>query len=41
MAVIKIKSKEDLPFATLGNSDLMEPGDWVVLLTVPLEIIVP
>lgn len=35
IAVIKIQSKEDFPFATLGNSDLMEPGDWVVAVGNP------
>lgn len=35
IAVIKIKSKEAFPYATLGNSDLMEPGDWVIAVGNP------
>ncbi|MBP5655815.1 MAG: trypsin-like peptidase domain-containing protein [Clostridiales bacterium] len=32
VAVIKIESGEDLPVAELGNSDLLEPGELVVVI---------
>jgi serine protease Do len=35
LAVIKIDSKDPLPFASLGNSDATEVGDWVVAIGNP------
>src|SRR3989338_2530029 len=35
LAVIKIKAKDSLPFATLGNSDVAQPGDWVMAVGNP------
>jgi len=35
MAVIKIEAKEDFPTAKLGNSDLLQIGEWVVALGNP------
>jgi len=35
LAVIKIDSKDPLPFASLGNSDATEVGDWVVAIGSP------
>jgi serine protease Do len=38
IAVIQIASKEPLPVATLGNSDDLEIGDWVVSVGNPYEL---
>jgi serine protease Do len=35
LALIKIDTKEPLPFASLGNSDNTEVGDWVVAIGNP------
>ncbi|MGO9059797.1 MAG: DegQ family serine endoprotease [Candidatus Binataceae bacterium] len=35
LALIKIDTKEALPFAALGNSDATEVGDWVVAIGNP------
>ncbi|MDO8527986.1 MAG: Do family serine endopeptidase [Deltaproteobacteria bacterium] len=35
IAIIKIQAKELLPFAKLGDSDLAEPGDWVMAVGNP------
>ena len=35
LALIKIDTKEPLPFAALGNSDATEVGDWVVAIGNP------
>jgi serine protease Do len=35
LALIKIDTKEALPYATLGNSDATEVGDWVVAIGNP------
>ncbi|WP_321368219.1 DegQ family serine endoprotease [uncultured Desulfuromusa sp.] len=38
VALIKIDAKEELPFLTLGNSDLMEVGDWVLAFGNPFGL---
>lgn len=38
LAVVKIESKDALPFATLGDSDGMEQGDWVVAIGSPFGL---
>src|SRR5271165_7077725 len=35
LALIKIDTKDSLPYATLGNSDATEVGDWVVAIGNP------
>jgi len=35
LAVIKILSKDPLPYVTFGNSDKMEVGDWVIAIGHP------
>jgi serine protease Do len=35
LALIKIDTKTELPYATLGNSDTTEVGDWVVAIGNP------
>ena len=37
VAVIKIEAK-DLPFMTLGNSDNLEVGEWVIAIGSPFEL---
>lgn len=38
IALIKIEPKEDLPFATLGNSEKLRVGDWVVAIGNPFGL---
>ncbi len=38
LALLKIKANESLPFAHLGNSSIMEAGDWVVALGNPFGL---
>ncbi|MBC8478651.1 trypsin-like peptidase domain-containing protein, partial [bacterium] len=39
LAVLRLLDYEgELPFATLGNSDLMEPGDWAIAIGNPLGL---
>ncbi|SEA40686.1 serine protease Do [Desulfuromusa kysingii] len=38
VALIKIDAKEKLPFLPLGNSDLMEVGDWVLAFGNPFGL---
>jgi serine protease Do len=39
LAVLRLLDHEgDLPFATLGNSDLMEPGDWAIAIGNPFGL---
>lgn len=38
LAVIKIKANAALPYATLGDSDLMQIGDWVLALGQPFGL---
>ncbi len=39
LAVLRlIDHKGDLPFATLGNSDQMEPGDWAIAIGNPFGL---
>lgn len=38
LALIKIDSKEDLPFAYLGNSDDLEIGEWVMAIGNPFGL---
>lgn len=35
LAVIKIKTPEDLPFVPLGDSDAVEPGEWAMAIGNP------
>jgi len=35
LALIKIDTKDSLPYASLGNSDAMEVGDWVIAIGNP------
>ncbi len=37
LALLKIKG-ENLPFLPFGNSDLLEPGDWVLAVGNPFEL---
>ncbi|GIV37877.1 MAG: serine protease [Cyclobacteriaceae bacterium] len=37
LALLKIKG-ENLPFLCFGNSDLLEPGDWVLAVGNPFEL---
>ena len=36
IALLKVESDTPLPFVTLGNSDLMQVGDWVLAMGNPL-----
>ncbi len=38
LAVIRIKAKDDLPAAKLGNSDDLAVGDWVIAIGCPFEL---
>ena len=38
LALIKIDTKEQLPMATLGDSDKTEIGDWVVAIGNPFDV---
>jgi len=38
LAVIKIETKKDLPFAKLGNSDGVQVGDWVLAIGSPFGL---
>jgi serine protease Do len=38
IALIKIKTKEDLPTATLGDSDTISVGDWVLAIGSPFGL---
>ncbi len=38
LAVLKIESKEKLPFAKLGDSSKLEVGDWVIAIGSPFEL---
>ena len=38
VAVLKIKSEQDLPFLNLGNSDEVKVGDWVVAIGSPYRL---
>lgn len=38
LAVIKIDAGKKLPFAKLGNSDSMSPGDWVLAIGSPFGL---
>lgn len=38
VAVIKIDAKEELPFLSLGNSDQLEVGDWVLAFGNPFGL---
>jgi serine protease Do len=38
LAVVKLANAHDLPFATLGNSEEMQVGDWVLALGQPFGL---
>ncbi|MBR5711421.1 MAG: trypsin-like peptidase domain-containing protein [Thermoguttaceae bacterium] len=38
LAVLQIKPEEKLPFAKLGDSDLMDIGDWVLAIGAPFSL---
>ena len=38
IAVVKIESKTSLPAATIGNSDGLEIGDWVIAVGAPFGL---
>ena len=38
LALIKIKSRNDLPIVTLGNSDALNVGEWVVAIGSPFGL---
>ena len=38
LAVLRLESSEQLPAATLGDSDALEIGDWVLTMGCPLEL---
>ena len=38
VAIVKVESKEPLPFAELGDSDEMQIGDWVLALGNPFNV---
>lgn len=40
VALIKIKADEKFPFLTLGNSDQLEVGDWVLPSAIPLACLI-
>jgi Do/DeqQ family serine protease len=38
LAVLKVETKADLPFATLGNSDNIKVGDWAIAVGIPFGL---
>ncbi len=38
LALLKIDSKEELPYLALGDSDALRPGDWVMAVGDPLRL---
>lgn len=38
LAVLQIKPEEKLPFAKLGDSDIMDIGDWVLAIGAPFSL---
>lgn len=38
LAIVKIESDAALPYATIGNSDAMEVGDWVIAVGAPFRL---
>ncbi len=38
LALLKIDTKEDLPYLTFGDSDKMRPGDWVIAIGNPFGL---
>lgn len=38
IALIKVETKEDLPFVTLGDSDALEVGEWVMAIGNPFGL---
>jgi serine protease Do len=38
LAVLKVKTQSSLPAATLGNSDRLQIGDWVLTIGSPLDL---
>jgi HtrA serine peptidase 2 len=38
IAVVKIRSKTPLPAATLGSSQKLRPGEWIIALGSPLHL---
>ena len=38
LAVVRLLNAEDLPTATLGDSDKLEIGDWVIAIGTPFEL---
>ncbi|HJX32357.1 MAG TPA: DegQ family serine endoprotease [Thermodesulfobacteriota bacterium] len=38
VAVIKVETKENLPFVTLGDSDFLEVGEWVMAIGNPFGL---
>jgi len=38
LALLKIEAKKDLPFVTLGDSDAMRVGDWVIAIGNPFGL---
>ncbi|MGD9125513.1 MAG: DegQ family serine endoprotease [Desulfarculaceae bacterium] len=38
LALIRIKTKKDMPFLTLGNSDALQVGDWVLAVGNPFGL---
>ena len=38
LALIKVDAKKDLPFVTLGDSDAMRVGDWVIAIGNPFGL---
>ncbi len=38
LALLKVEAKKDLPFVTLGDSDAMRVGDWVIAIGNPFGL---
>jgi len=38
LAIVRVKTRERLPFAQFGNSDSLKVGDWVLAVGHPLEL---
>ena len=38
LAIVRVKPKEQLPFARFGDSDSLQVGDWVLAVGHPLEL---